>query len=168
MTVPLFRVSTMVLVLFIVSVGCVGGVSVGCGFDPPPPRDSATASAPAQGGGARTVTVAANRGWQDTGIQVQPQQKFQLRYRSGAIVDKDVKIADAHGSDYVCGDPGCCEPLPDERRAALVGRIGSDVFIIGNGGEYSSPVGGAIFLRVNDCDDGLLDNAGQLTVEFIP
>ena len=64
-------------------------------------------------------------------------------------------------------DPGCCEPLPDERRGALVARIGSDVFIVGNGGEYSSPAG-TIFLRVNDCDDGLLDNSGELSVEFIP
>src|SRR5687767_3067177 len=103
MAVPRFRVSALVLVLFSVGVSCVGTGAVGCGFGGTPAGDSGTASAPAPGG-ARTVTVAANRGWQDTGIQVQPQQKFQLRYRSGAIVDKDVKIADAHGSDYICGD----------------------------------------------------------------
>ena len=117
---------------------------------------------------ARTVTAAASRGWQDSGIRVEPQQKFQLRYRSGAIGDKDTRIPDAHGSDYICGDPGCCEPLPDERRGALVARIGSDVFIVGNGGEYGSPAGGTIFLRVNDCDDGLLDNSGELSVEIHP
>lgn len=148
------------------SVGSVGGISIGCGSEPT--RDPGAAATPAPAGGARTVTVAANRGWQDTGIRVEPQQKFQLRYKSGEIVDKDVKISDAHGSDYICGDPGCCEPLPDERRASLVARIGSDVFIVGNGGEYSAPAGGTIFLRVNDCDDGLLDNSGELRVDFIP
>lgn len=159
------RVSALVLI--VCTVGCSGGIGIGCGFNPPA-RDSTPAGSPGAGGGARTVTVAASRGWQDTGIRVEPQQKFQLRYRSGAIVDKDTKISDAHGSDYICGDPGCCEPLPDERRGALVARIGSDVFIVGNGGEYSSPAGGTIFLRVNDCDDGLLDNSGELSVEFIP
>jgi hypothetical protein len=114
------------------------------------------------------VNVAANRGWQEIGITVTPNQKFQLRYRSGAITDKDTKIADAHGSDYVCGDPGCCEPLPDERRGALVARIAGEIFLVGNGGEFSSPAGGPIFLRVNDCDDGVVDNTGQLSVEFIP
>jgi hypothetical protein len=42
------------------------------------------------------------------------------------------------------------------------------VFWVGNGGEFSSPSGGTVFLRVNDCDDGLFDNAGELSVEFIP
>jgi len=144
--------------------------SVACGWEPASPSASATAgsggasSAPA----ARMVEVAANQGWQDTGIRVSPQQKFQLRYRSGQITDKDVKIADGHGSDFICGDPGCCEPMPDERHGTLLGRIGGDVFIVGNGGEYSSPEGGTIYLRVNDCDDGLADNTGQLRVEFIP
>jgi hypothetical protein len=114
------------------------------------------------------VQVAANRPWQDTGITVAPQQKFQLRYRSGEIVDKDVKIPDGHGSEYICGDPGCCEPLPDERRASLIARIGGEIFPVGNGGEYSSPAGGTIFLQVNDCNDGLSDNSGTLSVEFIP
>jgi hypothetical protein len=159
------RISSLILIVS--SVACSGGIGIGCGVDPPA-RDSASAGTSGAGSGARTVTVAASGGWQDTGIRVEPQQKFQLRYRSGAIVDKDTKIPDAHGSDYVCGDPGCCEPLPDERRGALVARIGSDVFIVGNGGEYSSPAGGSIFLRVNDCDDGLLDNSGALIVEFIP
>ena len=144
---------------------------MGCSREPaaaPATGPAASGAVSATAAGARMVDVAANQGWQDTGIRVAPQQKFQLRYRSGQITDKDTKIADGHGSDYVCGDPGCCDPMPDERRGTLLGRIGGDVFIVGNGGEYSAPEGGTIFLRVNDCDDGLLDNTGQLKVEFIP
>jgi hypothetical protein len=159
--------TSVALLVFILSTGCIGGIGIGCGVEPAA-RDSAPNGTSSAGSRAPTITVAANRGWQDTGIRVEPQQKFQLRYRSGAIVDKETKIADAHGSDYICGDPGCCEPLPEERRGALVARIGGDVFIVGNGGEYSSPAGGIIFLRVNDCDDGLVDNSGELRVEFIP
>ena len=114
------------------------------------------------------MDVVANQGWQDTGIRVEPQQKFQLRYRSGQIVDKDVTITDGHGSEFVCGDPGCCEPMPDERRAALIARIAGSIMMVGNGGEFTASEGGNIFLRVNDCDSGLADNAGQLKVEFIP
>jgi hypothetical protein len=58
--------------------------------------------------------------------------------------------------------------MPDERRGTLLGRIGGSVFIVGNGGEYSAPESGTISLRVNDCDDGLVDKTGQLKVEFIP
>jgi hypothetical protein len=159
---------SLILMLSLVT-GCGSSFSVGCGSEVEPVQSAAP---PAPGttdsiGSPQTITVAANRGWQHTGITVTPQQKFQLRYRSGQITDKDVSISGAHGSDYVCGDPGCCEPLPDERRASLVARIGTDVFAVGNGGAYSSPSGGSIFLRVNDCDDGLLDNTGELTIEFI-
>lgn len=147
--------------------GCAGGFVVGCGTESSQTPNTPAAS-PVTGAGPRVVEIAANRGWQDSGISVSPQQRFQLRYRSGHITDKDTKITDAHGSDYVCGDPGCCEPLPDERRASLVARVGTDVFAVGNGGEFSSPSGGAIFLRVNDCDEGLGDNTGNLNVEFIP
>lgn len=161
------RLSFIVALFFIA--GCTGGFGVGCGIDPDPAQTpGAPAASSGAGAGPHVVEVAANRGWQDSGISVSPQQKFQLRYRSGQITDKDTKIADAHGSDYVCGDPGCCEPLPDERRASLIARVGSDVFVVANGGEFSSPSGGAIFLRVNDCDDGLGDNTGRLNVEFIP
>lgn len=114
------------------------------------------------------VRVAANQGWQDSGIAVTPNQTFQLRYRSGQIADKEIAIPDAEGSETVCGDPGCCEPLPDERRSSLIARVGGSVFAVGNGGEYSSPEGGAIFLRLNECDDSLADNTGELVVEFLP
>ena len=158
-----YKPSFIIALCFIA--GCAGGFGIGCESEQTPNTPAASA---VTGAGPRVVEIAANRGWQDSGISVSPQQKFQLRYRSGEITDKDTKISDAHGSDYVCGDPGCCEPLPDERRASLVARVGADVFAVGNGGEFSSPSGGAIFLRVNDCDDGLGDNTGQLNVEFIP
>src|SRR5687768_7753325 len=79
-----------------ITIGCAGGFGVGCGVDPSP-EQSGTAPAAPPGVGTQLVHVAANRGWQETGITVAPQQKFQLRYRSGAITDKDTKIIDAAG-----------------------------------------------------------------------
>jgi len=150
----------------VLALGCGGGAPASSTTSSPAPSASGSpASAPPA---TRLIDVAANQGWQDTGIRVEPQQKFQLRFRSGQIVDKDVTIADGHGSDYICGDPGCCEPMPDERRGLLLARIAGSILIVGNGGEFTATDGGNIFLRVNDCDSGLADNSGQLKVEYIP
>ena len=69
------------------------------------------------------------------------------------------------GSDYVCGAADCCEPLPRERRSALVAQLGSDRFLVGDGATHTSQSGGPLFLRVNDCDEGLHDNGGSLSVD---
>lgn len=116
----------------------------------------------------RTVVVYASRGWQDTGVFLGPGRRFRLRYVSGEIRDRETHIPDANGTDYVCGNPGCCEPLPDVRRSALIGRVGGPAFAVGNGGEFEAGDGGQLLLRVNDCDEGLFDNSGELTVEFVP
>ena len=78
------------------AIGC-GAASFGC--SPGPNAVSTAGPAATSGGaastapGARVVEVEANQGWQDTGIRVAPKQRFQLRYRSGQITDKDTKIA---------------------------------------------------------------------------
>jgi hypothetical protein len=155
----------LVLVPWVFVLGCGGSAPASSVPNPSSSPRGAPGSAPAA---ARLLDVAANQGWQDTGIRVEPQQKFQLRYRSGQVVDKDVTITDGDGSESVCGDPGCCEPMPDERRGALIARIAGSIMIVGNGGEFTAAEGGTIFLRINDCDAGLADNSGQLKVEFSP
>ena len=156
---------TLLLAPVPLALGCGGAPASSTTTSPAPSASGAPAPAAL---GTRLVDVAANQGWQDTGIRVEPQQTFQLRYRSGQIVDKDVKIADGHGSDVICGDPGCCEPMPDERRGILLARIAGSILIVGNGGEFTATEAGNLFLRVNDCDAGLADNTGQLKVEYIP
>lgn len=116
----------------------------------------------------RTVVVRASWGWQETGVFLAPGRRFRLRYVSGEIRDRETHIPDANGSDYVCGNPGCCEPLPEVRRSALIGRFSGPAFAVGNRGEFEAGDGGQLLLRVNDCDEGLYDNSGELTVEFVP
>jgi hypothetical protein len=116
----------------------------------------------------RTIEVRADRGWQETGVYLDGRNPFTLRYRSGEIRDHKTTMTDASGSDSVCGSSDCCEPLPQARRGALVGRIGRDVFDVSNGGRFSRSAKGALFLRINTCDEELHDNAGALTVEFAP
>ena len=115
-----------------------------------------------------TLRVSATEGWQDTGITLQPGRAFTLRNVSGHIRDQQTEIDGGMGSEYVCGSPDCCEPLPRERRSALIGRVGSDAFLVGHGTEHVAKASGQLLLRVNDCDEGLFDNAGALTVEFVP
>ena len=114
------------------------------------------------------IRMKAANGWQDTGVVVRMSAPFSLRVVSGQIHDGDTKILDGGGSDYVCGRPDCCEPMPNVRRSAVIGRLGDQVFDVSNGGFFEAHPGGTLFLRVNDCDDGLYDNGGTLTVAFAP
>lgn len=110
----------------------------------------------------------ASQGWNSTGIHLRAGDTFQVAYLSGQIRDGAVAAADASGIAYVCSHAGCCEPLPGVPRDALIGRIGSQVFYIGNGGQFSAPKTGTLELRLNDCDAGLYDNQGALRLLIIP
>jgi len=114
------------------------------------------------------VRIKAASGWQDTGVVVEELSPFSLRIVSGQIHDGDTKILDGGGSDYVCGRPDCCEPMPNVRRSAVIGKVGEQLFDVSNGGFFEDHPGGKLFLRVNDCDDGLYDNGGTFTIAFAP
>jgi hypothetical protein len=115
-----------------------------------------------------TVRVKAASGWQETGITLESAVPFSLRVVSAQIHDGETKIVDGAGSDYVCGRPDCCEPMPDVRRSAVIGKVAGKVFDVSNGGFFDDLPGGQLLLRVNDCDDGLYDNGGTLTIAFAP
>jgi hypothetical protein len=111
--------------------------------------------------------VGADQGWQDTGIELQAGDRVLVVYLSGKIRDGEEDIIDGSGADYVCGHAGCCEPMPEARRSALIGRVGrtdAGVFYIGNGVELPVDSGGILFLRINDCNSGLGDNSGMFLV----
>jgi len=114
------------------------------------------------------VRIKAASGWQDTGVVVSESSPRSLRMVSGQIHDGDTKILDGGGSDYVCGRADCCEPMPDVRRSAVIGKLGDQIFEVSNGGFFATHPGGTLFLRVNDCDQGLYDNGGTLTIAFAP
>jgi hypothetical protein len=114
------------------------------------------------------IEVRADRGWQPAGLRVAPNQSFTIEYVSGTIRDREVTIPNANGSEYVCGSADCCEPLPNERRSTLLARVDRQVFVVGNGARVTSREGGRLFLRINDCDEGLSDNAGTLEIRVVP
>lgn len=114
------------------------------------------------------IELPANQGWSNTGIRFQARQVFQIAYLSGQVRDGNAAVADASGSGYVCGHAGCCEPLPEVPRDALIGRIGEEVFYVGNGGAFAAAESGPLYLRINDCDEGLYDNQGSLRLIILP
>jgi len=115
-----------------------------------------------------TFDLPADQGWMDTGFLVKKNQAVQIAYLSGAVNDARVAMPDASGYGYVCGRQDCCEPLPSAPRGALIGRVGQEVFYIGNGKTLSMPAAGSLQVRVNDCDAGLYDNRGSLQIIILP
>ncbi len=114
-----------------------------------------------------TVKVAADQGWQDTEVALQAGEQVRIEYVSGQAQDQEITLIDGTGADFVCGHAGCCEPLPDARRSALIGRVGrldDAIFYVGNGVEITVETTGNLFLRINDCNSGLFDNSGEFQV----
>ena len=112
--------------------------------------------------------ISAKEKWGNTKIKVNKSQEIQLSYIAGRITDNDTAASDANGTGYVCGNSNCCEPLPSVPRMALIGRVGEEIFYIGNGGVLEMPATGHLYLRLNDCDEGLYDNNGELSIIIFP
>ena len=114
------------------------------------------------------IDVLASRGRQASGARVEAGRPITIVYVSGSIHDAETSIADANGSDYVCGASTCCEPAPHSRRSALLARVAGEVITIGNGATFLPRRDGELELRINDCDEGLYDNGGALKIRVAP
>lgn len=114
--------------------------------------------------------VFSDLGWQDTGVILRKGQRFGVEYVSGQWTYWSGTLApfDGNGDSYICGRGGCCEPLPGGRKGALIGSIGNEVFLIGNGGVFTATSSGRLLLRMNDCDGSLADNEGMIVVRVMP
>ena len=119
-------------------------------------------------GGTTAVTVAADRGWQNTGLRLEQGARYRLtasgRYQ---VADQPqvwwcepggVSIRYYHG-----------RPLGMLLAAVRDSNDGSDGFLrplaVGLAAELTSPEGGTLYLRINDSAAELHDNAGELMVE---
>jgi len=56
--------------------------------------------------------------------------------------------------------------MPFEPRDALIGRVDDHLFGIGDQNEIIAPADGELQLRINDCEVGLFDNSGSLTIRI--
>lgn|GEM_PF-3190374 len=156
--------------LFIAVLGLAAGITVfttGC---------SSNATTPFQDGlepalplvEPVTKDIFAELGWQSTGILLASGESIHIQFVSGEIRDGDTIIRGPSGVGWACEDRDCCEPMPDVGRDALIGRVGDELFLIGDRNEISVATDGELQLRINDCDAGLFDNSGSLRIKISP
>ena|SRR5688572_7416470 len=112
--------------------------------------------------------VSAELGWQNSGILLESDETINIQFISGEIQDGEAVIRGPSGVGWTCDDPSCCEPMPAEQRDALIGRVGDHLFLIGDSHTIEVQEGGELQLRINDCDAGLFDNSGELTIKISP
>jgi hypothetical protein len=116
------------------------------------------------------IEVAADQGWQTSEVMLQPGEQFQVEYLAGtwSYWSGTIPPQDARGDSYACTAASCCEPLPQARKGALIGKVGDAVFFIGNGGAFTAETAGQLLLRINDCDGSLQDNVGSVKLRINP
>ncbi|MFF5077885.1 CHAT domain-containing protein [Actinoplanes sp. NPDC000266] len=113
------------------------------------------------GGTGRSVAVPANVTWTETGVVLQPGQRFRIT-ASGRISPRPGIGA---GPEGLAGEayPGL-RLLSSSNYGALIGRIGAAApFEIGAGAELRAPGGGELYLGANDLD--ARDSTGEFTTE---
>ncbi|HTF03090.1 MAG TPA: hypothetical protein VK826_03660 [Bacteroidia bacterium] len=117
---------------------------------------------------AQSVTVAANRSWQDTGVNVAANNTVYLADQNGSWTANP-----AFGSYGANGNPTVkgklLYTLPGANEGALIGRIGSTVFLFGMGGVAPAGLSGRLNMCINDdlnavYGQGLADNSGTLSM----
>ena len=118
----------------------------------------------------RSFTVYADRGWQDTGVSVQEGEEIILVAKSGRWFEDPPGVwhnASGGPDPWTCGDPSCHEPLPDQPKYALIGRIGEEgaPFIVGEFSRFFADSAGRLFLQGNYGDEDIPIHNPTGTVE---
>ena len=117
------------------------------------------------------VSIAANKPWQGTGVFVNGWEKVSIRYISGQWSDNpSTGNTDANGNPKFKAKDGYTFPGANE--GAMIGRIGSTKFLVGDFAEIPMSLSGQIELCINDDLDGrygsgLKDNTGDLMMEIM-
>ncbi len=117
-----------------------------------------------------TVEVFANVKWQKTGVYCSEGEKIVVSYRSGRWnVSPAVRNVDGNGCSYHKAKEGYT--MPGKPEGCLIGRIGNEIFYLGNNGVTPENLAGELELCVNDDLDGrygegFKDNSGSIIVEL--
>jgi hypothetical protein len=125
--------------------------------------------------GGTTVTVAADRGWQSSGIRLEAGTRYEITATGRFQIADQPEIwwCEPNGVTirYWNGKPlgilrGVIrDDVPDVHKPS---ELVSQTMVIGLRQVISPPQSGTLYLRVNDSPAELADNAGQLTVHVAP
>ncbi len=114
------------------------------------------------------LEIAANRGWQSTGLRVAAEDRLLLTAQGRYQLAMDPLISAEPGGitlHYYQGRPWgqlLAAVVPDQQPE----RIG-EVFPIGLSAELQPPVAGVLYLKINESGADLGDNAGKLEVRVV-
>jgi len=131
-----------------------------------------TAAARAQPGNESTVS--STSGWQKTAVSLKAHDEYTVSYVSGSwTVDyrNFPRVGPQGYSDAV--DKTIyqgCKYDASRNYAVLLGKVGASgaTFPIGASGLFTASSGGSLYLRINDDDACLGDNAGSVTMYIAP
>ncbi|MBX3411252.1 MAG: hypothetical protein KF708_00940 [Pirellulales bacterium] len=137
--------------------------------------DMATGKPLAEAG--KVVTLATDRGWQSTGVQLEPGSTYALRAKGRYQISAGPPVwwCESGGVTirYHRGAPlgmlqGAIVPDPvNPGSSEQMNQLGLDHPIpIGLGATVTTPVVGTLYLRVNDSPAELSDNVGTIEVEI--
>ena len=108
----------------------------------------------------RQAIVSADVAWNDTGIDVRAGQTIYFEAQGRVRWGRDRQDGPA-GERNSPSNPN--RPMGNRNAAALIGKIGNDMFFIGDEtGPVRMRIGGRLYLGVND--DVLTDNSGNFRV----
>ena len=122
------------------------------------------------------VTVQADIAWQSSGVVIASGQCASISYVNGGgqwTANPNTnggRLYDANGNPhFTAGKPGYT--LPGADGGALIGKVGTTTFLIGNNADVPDGLTGELFLCINDDLEGiygagLTDNIGHITVQI--
>ncbi|MGA2256377.1 MAG: hypothetical protein ABSG53_17140 [Thermoguttaceae bacterium] len=108
-------------------------------------------------GHTMTATIRAARGWQPTGLIVNPGTRYECIATGNWRATSQLKAVDVHGDDH--------------GRGRLVGALMKDYqlgpeFDVGSQGSLQSTAGGNLYLRCRNAWNELADSSGRIAVRF--
>ena len=142
-------------------------------FTPPPMQfptqqvqTETVSSSPSQAGSVKTVTVAGNRPWTDTGVDLSAGETVSVNASGSVSFSRGGQAIGPQGDQPSCAvfrKPRVPYVARDLRCHSLIGRIGSPgtFFEVGSSTQFRAPVGGRLYLGVND--NFFPDNSGNWT-----
>jgi hypothetical protein len=114
--------------------------------------------------------VDAEKSWQDTGIELEANTIIVIEVVDGKWTGfkGSSPYNRGSGTGFICGTAmtpsDCVEPLPMVPSDALIGRVGDQLFYIGQKVTLVTEQAGMLSFRMNDGEGTLYDNEGSLKV----
>ena len=142
-------------------------------------KPGAVPSAPQPGtppaiGGSSVTSISSQLGWQQTGLYLNPGDKFYVDYGGGSWTVDYTKFPYVGPAGYSADIDKAIAPGSNAKVVTsvpygyLLGEVGSgkEILIGNKGGPFTADASGFLSLRINDIDSTLGDNDGAITVNL--